>query len=329
LIISRTPYRISFFGGGTDYPEWYLKNTGEVISTTIDKYLYLSCRNLPPFYKYKYRIIWNKIELAKKKENIEHKVVRKMIDHLKIKEGLDIVYAGDIPAQSGMGSSSSFVVGLMTALYQLKKIKFDKKKLAEDSMFFEQKILKEVVGSQDQVASAYGGFQSIKFMKNGSFKIINLVKDKNYMKSLNERLILVYTERPKTAHFIASKYVSVLDKKQEFMEQISKYTIEAKQIIKEKKLDDFGLLLDKTWQAKKKISTHISNSNVDNIYKKAKKLGALGGKLLGAGGGGFILFYVPLNKKDIFINSFKKEQIVDFNFDNKGSEIIFNSDINK
>ena len=329
MIISRTPYRISFFGGGTDYPEWYLKNTGEVISTTIDKYLYLSCRNLPPFYKYKYRIIWNKIELAKKKENIEHKVVRKMIDHLKIKEGLDIVYAGDIPAQSGMGSSSSFVVGLMTALYQLKKIKFDKKKLAEDSMFFEQKILKEVVGSQDQVASAYGGFQSIKFMKNGSFKIINLVKDKNYMKSLNERLILVYTERPKTAHFIASKYVSILDKKQEFMKQISKYTIEAKQIIKEKKLDDFGLLLNKTWQAKKKISTHISNSNVDNIYKKAKKLGALGGKLLGAGGGGFILFYVPLNKKDIFINSFKKEQIVDFNFDNKGSEIIFNSDINK
>jgi len=329
LIISRTPYRISFFGGGTDYPEWYSKNTGEVISTTIDKYLYLSCRNLPPFYKYKYRIIWNKIELAKKKENIEHKVVKKMIDHLEIKEGLDIVYAGDVPAQSGMGSSSSFVVGLMAALYELKKIKFDKKKLAQDSMFFEQKILKEAVGSQDQIATAYGGFQSIKFMKNGSFKITNLVKDQNYLKSLSERLILVYTERPKTAHFIASKYVSILDEKQEFMEQISRYTIEAKQIIKEKKLDEFGLLLDKTWIAKKKISTHISNSNVDNIHKKAKKLGALGGKLLGAGGGGFILFYVPLNKRKVFINSFKKEQIVDFNFADKGSEIIFNSDINK
>jgi len=329
LIISRTPYRISFFGGGTDYPQWYLKNTGEVISTTIDKYLYLSCRNLPPFYKYKYRVIWNKIELAKKKENIEHKVVKKMIDHLKIKEGLDIVYAGDLPAQGGMGSSSSFVVGLMAALYELKKIRFNKKKLAIDSIFFEQKILKEIVGSQDQVASAYGGFQSIKFMKDGSFKITNLAIDKDYLKSLNERLILVYTERPRTAHFIASKYATILDKKQETMEQISKYTIEAKQIIKEKELDDFGLLLDKTWKAKKKISTHISNSDVDNIYKKAKKLGALGGKLLGAGGGGFILFYVPLKKRNTFINSFKKEQTIDFNFADKGSEIIFNSDNNK
>ena len=266
---------------------------------------------------------------SKKKTNIDHKVVRKMIDHLKIKEGLDIVYAGDLPAQSGMGSSSSFVVGLMAALYELKKIRFDKKKLAIDSMFFEQKILKECVGSQDQIASAYGGFQSIKFMKDGSFKVINLLEDENYLKSLNKNLILVYTPRPKTAHQIANKYVSTLDKKHELIEQISKYTIEAKKIIKEKELDDFGLLLDKTWKAKKKISPHISNSNVDNTYIKAKKLGALGGKLLGAGGGGFILFYVPLKKRNIFLNSFKKEQIVNFNFANKGSEIIFNSDNKK
>tara|TARA_B100000780_G_scaffold279213_1_gene256573 strand:- start:533 stop:1522 length:990 start_codon:yes stop_codon:yes gene_type:complete len=329
LIISRTPYRISFFGGGTDYPEWYLKHTGEVISTTIDKYLYISCRNLPSFYEYKYRVIWNKMELAKKRGDIEHKVVKKMIDHFKIKEGLDIVYAGDLPAQSGMGSSSSFVVGLMAALYELKKIKFNKKKLATDSMFFEQKILKEVVGSQDQVATVYGGFQSIKFMKDGSFKIINLVKDANYLKTLSKRLILVYTERKKNAGFIANKYVSILDKKQEFMEQISKYTNEAKKIIKEKELDEFGLLLNKTWEAKKRLSPHISNSEIDNIFKKAEKLGALGGKLLGAGGGGFILFYVPLKKRNTFINSFKKEQIVDFNFANKGSEIILNSYNNK
>ena len=329
MIISKTPYRISFFGGGTDYPEWYTKHTGEVISTTIDKYLYLSCRNLPPFYEYKYRIIWNKMELAKKKGEIAHKVVKKMINHFKIKEGLDIVYAGDLPAQSGMGSSSSFVVGLMAALFELKKIKFNKKKLATDSMFFEQKILKEVVGSQDQVATAYGGFQSIKFMKDGNFKIINLANDENYLKSLSKRLILVYTERKKNAGFIANKYVSTLDKKQEFMEQISNYTNEAKKIIKEKELDEFGLLLNKTWEAKKRLSPHISNSEIDNIFKKAKKLGALGGKLLGAGGGGFILFHVPLKKKNNFINSFKKEQIVDFNFANKGSEIILNSYNNK
>ena len=329
MIISRTPYRISFFGGGTDYPEWYLKNTGEVISTTIDKYLYLTCRHQPIFFKYKYRIIWRKIELAQNRQEIQHRVVKEMIKHLGIKDGLEILYAGDLPAQSGMGSSSSFVVGLISALFELKKIKFNKEKLAKESIYFEQKILKEIVGSQDQVANSYGGIKSIKFMRNGSFKVTNLNKDKNYLKSLNERLVLVHTERPKTANLIASKYVSKLDDKKEFMHLIAQYTLDAKKIIKQKELDDFGLLLDKTWLAKKKISNIISNENIDRMYKKAKKLGALGGKLLGAGGGGFVLFYVPKKKKENFLNSFKKEKIIDFNFENKGNEIIFNSNKNK
>ena len=325
MIISKTPYRISFFGGGTDYPEWYLKNGGEVISTTIDKYLYLSCRHLPPFYKYKYRIIWQKIELAKNKNEIEHRVVKKMIDYLKIKQGLDILYAGDLPAQSGMGSSSSFVVGLMKALFELKNIKLNKEKLAKKSMYFEQKLLKETVGSQDQIASSYGGFQSIKFNKNGTFKINNLGNNKKYLGQLNERLILIHTERPKPAHDIANKYVYNLDQKKEFMELITKYTFDAKKIIKNEQLDEFGNLLDKAWLAKKKISKFITNNEIERIYNKSKKLGALGGKLLGAGGGGFMLFYVPKSKKINFINSFKKEQIVKFNFSKNGSKIIYNS----
>ena len=325
MIISRTPYRISFFGGGTDYPEWYLKNTGEVISTTIDKYLYLTCRNQPTFFKYKYRIIWRKIELAQNRQEIKHRVIKEMIKYLDIKDGLEILYAGDLPAQSGLGSSSSFVVGLMTTLFELKNIKFNKEKIAKESIYFEQKILKEIVGSQDQVANSYGGFRSIKFMRNGSFKVKNLDKDKNYLKSLNERLVLVHTERPKTANFIAGKYVTKLDDKKEFMDLISQYTSDAKKVIEHKELDNFGLLLDKTWSAKKKISNVISNENIDRMYKKAKKLGALGGKLLGAGGGGFVLFYDQKKKKENFLNSFKKEQIIEFNFENEGSKIIFNS----
>jgi len=180
------------------------------------------------------------------------------------------------------------------------------------------------VGAQDQVACAYGGFQSIKFAKSGRFKITNLATDKSYLKSLNQRLVLIYTERTRDAKFIANKYVNNLDKKKEFMEKISSHTTKAKQIIKEKNLDEFGILLNKTWEEKKKISSHISNSEIDNLYKKAIKLGALGGKLLGAGGG-FILFYVPLKKKNNFINSFKKNDVVDFKFDYKGNEIVYNS----
>ena len=326
MIISKTPYRISFFGGGTDYPEWYLKNGGEVISTTINKYLYLSCRALPPFYKYKYRIIWKKIELAKNKSEIEHRVVKKMINYLKIKEGLDILYAGDLPAQSGMGSSSSFVVGLINALFALKNKSLSKDSLAKQSIFFEQKLLKETVGSQDQIATSFGGFQSIKFFKNGKFKINKLIINKNYLHKLNNRLVMIYTERPKTAQDVASKYVNNLNHKTELMELIVKYTNEAKKIIKNENLDEFGLLLDKSWNAKKNISRLITNDHIDRIYNKAKKLGALGGKLLGAGGGGFFLFYVPMTKKKNFLNSFKKHQVVQFEFSNNGSKIIYNSE---
>jgi len=325
LIISKTPYRISFFGGGTDYPDWYLKHSGEVISTTIDKYLYLCCRTLPPFYEYKYRIIWQKIEKVKLKRKIEHKVVKKMIDYLKIDQGLDILYAGDLPAQSGVGSSSSFVVGLMAALLKLKDVKYNKKILAKKSMYFEQKIMREIVGSQDQIASVYGGFQSIYFNKKGNFKITNLKTDIKYIKNLNKRLVLVYTPRLKASHHFTSKYVKNFEKKKLYMNMIVNYTKEAKKIIKQKKLDEFGYLLNKAWMAKKELSPYITNSKIERIYQKGLQSGALGGKLLGAGGGGFILFYIKPNKKKKFLHSFRKYKVIDFKFSNHGSKILYNS----
>ena len=171
MIITKTPYRISFFGGGSDYPQWYLKNGGEVLSTTIDKYIYLSCRNLPPFFNHKHRIVWSKVELVKNIDQIQHKAVKNLLKNLKIKNGLEIHYDGDLPARSGMGSSSCFVVGLINSILALKNIRINKRDLAKKSIFFEQKILKETVGSQDQIAAAYGGFNKIKFYTNGKFEV--------------------------------------------------------------------------------------------------------------------------------------------------------------
>ena len=178
MIISKTPYRISFFGGGSDYPAWYRRNGGAVLSTTIDKYIYITCRELPPFFEHKYRIVWSKIETVKNIKQIKHHAVREMLKHYKIKSGLEIHYDGDLPARSGMGSSSVFVVGLMNALNNYSDIKKEKKQLAKDSIKFEQKILKEAVGSQDQVAATYGGFNKIIFKTNGDFNVkpVNIKK---------------------------------------------------------------------------------------------------------------------------------------------------------
>ena len=171
MIISKTPCRISFFGGGTDYPSWYKKFGGEVISTTIDKYIYITARYLPPFFNHKYRIVYSKVEMVKKVEDIEHIVVRELIKKSKFKKGIELHYDGDLPAKSGMGSSSSFIVGCMNVFMSLNKEKNNKKKLAQKSLNFEQNILKEVVGSQDQIAASYGGFNSIKFNTDGSFRV--------------------------------------------------------------------------------------------------------------------------------------------------------------
>ena len=193
MIISKTPYRISFFGGGSDYPSWYLKNGGAVLSTTIDKYIYISCRYLPNFFKHKYRIVWSHIELAKNSNEIKHRAVREMLKYYKIKEGLEIHYDGDLPSRSGMGSSSVFVVGLMNILNTLKGINVSKNQLGKESMYFEQEILKDVVGSQDQLAATYGGFNKISFKKNGKFFIKPVMIKKKTLNKLNKNLLLLYT----------------------------------------------------------------------------------------------------------------------------------------
>ena len=324
MIISRTPYRISFFGGGSDYPSWYKEYGGEVLSATIDKYLYLSIRELPLFSKHNYRIVYSKIEIAKHVNEIKFNVIKQMIKQYKIKKGLEIHYDGDLTAKSGMGSSSSFVVGLINIFNKFLNTKLNKNQLATESLKFEHKILKELVGSQDQIAASYGGFNSIKFYKNEKFKVSGYNIKNPYFKKLNNNLILVYSGISRTANLIAASYVDKLNtsKKKEVFELIE-FVNEAKKLIKNKKIDEFGYLLNESWKLKKSLSNKISNDKIDYLYNEGLKQGALGGKLLGAGGGGFFVFYVPKDKQKNFLNNFKKVIKMNFNFTNTGSEIIY------
>jgi len=300
MIITKTPYRISFFGGGSDYPEWYKKFGGSVLSTTIDKHIYISCRLLPQFFNHKYRIVWSKIENVKKINQIQHRSVKNLLKYNKVKSGLEIHYDGDLPAKSGMGSSSSFSVGLMQALLKLKKKKISQLNLAKKTIFFEQNIMKETVGSQDQIAASIGGFNKIKFLRNEKI-VIKKITSKNLQK-LNSNLLLLYTGIQRDAHTIANNYVHKLsNQKEKNIRKIIQYVNLGEQFIQSGNLDDFGRLLHETWMQKKELSSTISNNKIDQLYSQFIKNGALGGKLLGAGGGGFLLLYIKNTKKNFFL----------------------------
>ncbi len=321
MIITKTPYRISFFGGGSDYPSWYNNRPGKVISTTINKHLYISCRYLPNFFNHKYRIAWSKIEETKNIDQIQHNAVREILKNLKNKRGLEIHYDGDLPARSGMGSSSCFVVGLLKAIYELKNKKVDKKFLAKKSIYLEQEVMKEAVGSQDQVAASYGGFNKIIFSKN-NFSVKNFSK-KNF-NNLNDNLILIYTGIKRTAHFVAKTFVNKLPKeKKQDVEKIISFVDSAEKILNSNNLDDFGELLNESWHYKKKLSNRITNKKINELYELSLNYGATGGKLLGAGGGGFMLLYVKKNMRKKLLNKLKNIVEIPFKFSNTGCETIF------
>lgn len=325
MIITKTPYRISFFGGGSDYPKWYRKFGGSVLSTTIDKHIYISCRYLPGFFKHKYRIVWSKIENVTDINEIEHHAIKNLLKYLKFKKGLEIHYDGDLPARSGMGSSSSFVVGLMKAIMSINKKKISQQNLGKKAIFFEQNVLNEVVGSQDQIAASVGGLNKIKFNKNGSIKV-KKIKQNNNLKKLEKNLLLIYTSINRTAHEIASSYVNKLTKsKKKYIEGIITHVNEGEKILKTGNIDDFGELLHSSWMLKKKLSSVISNSKIDDLYNNALISGASGGKLLGAGGGGFLLLYMKKKYRKKFFLKSKKLINIPFKFSNIGSEVIYNN----
>jgi D-glycero-alpha-D-manno-heptose-7-phosphate kinase len=320
LIISKTPYRISFFGGGTDYPQWFKKNSGKIISTTIDRHIYITCRHLPKFFEHDLRIVYSIDETVKTVSQIKHNVVREAIKLFKIKKGLEIHYDGDFPSKSGMASSSTFSVGLLNCLSHYAGKKFTKKELYEKTLFLEQQILKENVGNQDQLAASYGGFNIVNFDKNG-FKI-KKIKNKFFLNKLENNLYLIYTGILRSADEMAKRYINKLESKKKILNKLMHHVDTAENIIKKGNTDDFGYLLDETWNEKKSIDKRISNNLIDELYIKGKKNGAIGGKLLGAGNGGFLLFYVPKKNKYKFLKCFENKICMPIKFYNHGSTII-------
>ena len=276
------------------------KISGKILSTTIDKYIYLSFRELPPYFGFNYRIVWSKVENKKFINDIKHNVVRKILPYMKISKGVELHYQADLPARSGMGSSSSFVVGLLNIISKYKKLNFSQKKLAQKSIFFEKNILREYVGIQDQISASMGGFNKIDIKKDGSFTLKN-INLKNNIKELNKNLVLVFTGINRTASEIAGKYVGNLNKlKQNQMTEIMHQVDEGEKLLKNSNYDDFGYLLNESWLYKKSLNKIISNKKIDDLYKYFIDNGALGGKLLGAGGGGFMIFYLPHSKQKKF-----------------------------
>ena len=329
MVISRTPFRVSFFGGGTDYPVWYKENGGAVLSTTIDKYCYVSCRFLPPFFTHKSRIVWSKIESVKNTEDIEHPSARAVIKHLNVADGLEIHHDGDLPARSGLGASSSFTVGLLNALRVLTgKPVSNKNELALEAIHVEQNLLKENVGSQDQVAAAFGGLNKIEFSSSNNVSVSSIKVDPKKLDLLQNHLVLVFTGLARSASEIAEEQIKNTKQKTEELKNMRQMVEKAISILTHpsSNLDNFGRLLHDSWQLKRGLSSKITNSVIDEVYAAAIKNGALGGKLLGAGGGGFMLFFADPESHPRLKEKLNGFLHVPFRFENLGSQIIYNAE---
>jgi len=325
MIITRTPFRISFLGGGTDYPGWYKENGGAVLSTTINKYCYLSCRNLPPFFEHKYRVVYSFQELVKKIEDIDHPSVRTTLNFFNVDRGTEIHHQADLPAKSGLGSSSSFTVGLVNALSALNGEIKNKRQLALDAIHIEQNLIKENVGSQDQTAAAFGGLNRIDFGGMQEISVQPLIISPNRSELFKDHLMLFFTGLSRDASKIAKEQIKNIKNRGSELKIMHEMVNEGTAILVNKRGDlaEFGKLLNEGWKIKRSLSSKITNPYLDNLYDAGIKAGALGGKLLGAGGGGFILFFAKPEAQPKIRRRLKKLLYVPFQFDHLGSQIIY------
>jgi len=325
MIIIRTPYRISFFGGSTDYPAWYREHGGAVISTTINKYSFLVLRKLPPIFDYKYRIRYYDRQETNTIEDIKVPVIREAIRHMGFSNGLDITHHGDLPNRTGVGSSSSFTVGLLHGLSVLQNRQITKRDLALQAINLEQNILGESVGSQDQVAAAFGGFNKITFGGASEFLCSPMHISKDALEQLESWVQVFFTEQLRNASDIAEKKIENIKAKSVDLNIVKQITEEAEKILFSSSVDrikELARLMNEQWQHKKTIEKSITNSEIDEIYKKGLQAGAIGGKLLGAGGGGFMLFLTPPYKQENVAKALGlKEVPIDFEY--LGSQLIY------
>lgn len=324
MIISRTPFRISFFGGGTDYPAWYRNHGGEVLATTIDKYCYLTCRRLPPFFEHRIRLAYSKVEECHTVDEIQHTAARETLRFMNIERDIEVHHDGDLPARSGLGSSSSFTVGLLHALYALRGQMPAKRQLAMESIHIEQELLQETVGSQDQILASYGGFNHIIFDTTGEFLIRPMTLSPQRIGELSSHLMLIFTGIKRTASDVAKSYVQDLESRDRQLHLIRDMVNEGIGILNGgQDISNFGQLLHQSWEAKRGLSSEVSNHHIDEIYDGARSAGAIGGKLLGAGGGGFLLLFVPPFNQPRVLSRLNGLIHVPFKFELSGSQIIF------
>ena len=326
MIISRTPFRLSLFGGGTDYPAWFREHGGAVFGAAINKYCYLSLRELPPFFEHRHRIVYSKVETVSRNEDIQHPAVRGILKHLGVNEGLEIHHDADLPARSGIGSSSSFTVGLLNALHALRGEMLVPKELGKEAIHVEQEVIGEDVGCQDQIWAAFGGLNRIDFKRDGDFNVTPIIIRPERRQELSRSLMLVFTGFSRFAAHYARSQIENLGKRQSELVAMQSMVDSALEIVCNPKtpLAELGRLLHESWRMKRKLADGISNGEIDEIYEAGLSAGALGGKLLGAGGGGFMVFFVdPSNTaREALRQRLSRLIHVNFDFDTEGSKIV-------
>jgi len=324
VIITRTPFRISFFGGGTDYPSWVKEHGGAVLSTAINKFCYISCRYLPPFFDHRYRVVYSKVETVDKVSEIEHPAVRTILEYMDCSKGLEIHHDGDLPARSGLGSSSSFTVGLLNTLHALKGEYRSAEHLAHEAIHVEQDLMQEHVGSQDQIAAAYGGFNTIEFHPDQTCSVSPIIVSSSRQQELQNHLMFFFTGLSRFSSDIAKSKISNIKNRSAELHAIRQMVNAGLDILgsSHTPLDEFGRLLHEGWERKRSLSEKVSNSEIDQIYAIARSAGAIGGKITGAGGGGFMLLFVPPEKQANVSESLSKLIHVPIQFESTGSRVV-------
>lgn len=325
MIISRTPMRISFLGGGTDYPDYYNRAKGAVVGTTIDKYSYIAVYYLSDFFDYKIKVTYSKIEIAHSLDEIEHPSVRECLRFMGIDSNIEIEYLADLPARTGLGTSSAFTVGLLNALYAFRGQMVTKERLAEEAIHVEQNLISERVGSQDQYHAAFGGLNTIRFNREG-IKINPLIIAPDVEKELEASIMMFYTGIRRHAHEILKEQMEKTKKKQndEYLEELYDLVEEGCNVLtNDGSIQKFGEVMHEGWELKKRLSDAVTNKQIDAAYEQARAAGAWGGKLAGAGGGGFLILVVPKEKQDNVRNALKPLKEVNFKFEKEGSTIIY------
>jgi D-glycero-alpha-D-manno-heptose-7-phosphate kinase len=325
MIITRTPFRVSFFGGGTDYPAFYREEGGAVLSTTINKYCYITTRFLPPFFDHAFRIRYTKREETQTVDQIQHPSVRECLRFMGVDQGIEMVHTSDIPAMSGIGSSSAFTVGFLNSLFALRGQMVTKRKLAFDAIHVEQDMIHEAVGSQDQVAAAFGGLNRIVFDARGDIFVQPVTVGEERTNALQSALMLCFIGFPRYASDIARQQLQAMKERLGELRTMRQMVDQAVEILggPREDLDDFGRLLHESWTLKRQLSGSITTPQIDAIYAAARGAGALGGKLCGAGGGGFLLLYVPPDQQPAVRAALKDQLFVPFRFESLGSHVIF------